>query len=152
MTTTKLLEILGDCILFSLKSFIIAYIIATMICGISLWFSEGTLIGFILACILLPDIILSEYLPFLLIIIILRVCGLWNESFSGSRRAWIFAISSYFLYFISIYIDFDSIYEIENTTDDFIVSCVILIIWTPIFLLIPKHLLERYTSEDEEDE
>ena len=150
MTTSRIFEILGDCILFTLKSFLIAYFVASMICGVILFCTEGTLIGFILAGIILPDVILSEFVPFLLILMILRLCGLWNEPLRKSSRAWVYAISSYCLYFISFFINFNSIYEIENTADDFIVSCLILIVWTPIFLLIPKHLLERNSNENED--
>lgn len=149
MNTSQIVDILWDCILFALKSFAIVYFIASMICGIVLFAIEGTLIGFILSCIILPDVIVSELIPFLVVIVILRLSGLWRESLRGSRRAWIYAISSYCLYFISVFIDFDSLYEIENTADDFVVSSIILLIWTPIFLLIPKRIFESKSNDDE---
>lgn len=152
MCFTKLIDIIWDSLLFSIKSGSILYVIMSIIFSVGYFLFEGTIIGFGWSLLFLPLYLVTFLLPFFILLLILRITGLWPESLNGSQRAWIFAITTYALLFISIIIDFDSIYKIENTTDDFIVSCVILIIWTPIFLLIPKHLLERYTSEDEEDE
>ncbi|MDE6484286.1 MAG: hypothetical protein K2L14_02690 [Duncaniella sp.] len=125
------------------------YLIFGGLYSLVFFFVEGTMEGLAWTALLIPQFMETFLIPFFIILVLLRLTGLWPEPLSRCRRAWAYATSTYILLFTSVFIDFEKIYEIEDTTDDILLSFAIISIWTIIFLLIPKRWF--MTNDESED-
>ncbi len=129
------LKAIGKCTAFSVKTFLIFYLVVTIPAGTILFLINGSLEVFGFAGMLLLISVVAMMVPLIIVLSFVRISGIAPRFFKQPRRLNTFAYVSYVLQIASVFVSL----TVEGIWEEILIGVLIDAVWFFVYRSICDH-------------